>query len=516
MSHPSPVGAGRPAPELAVRGTGPGAVTIGELADGGCALLLFVSEECPTSALALRRLGPLCRDWEAAGLASAAVFEDPLAAAVRVARRLGWTGRVLSQEPPYPTSRAYGLVSVPTAVLVDRAGTVAGTVTGWDQPSLQALVGKAGALLRARLTAPPAAQPLQKPGCASKAALDPELAAAMSAPAGTDDIEEMFERGWTDGLPVVPPTADRVEAMLGGAGGSESLGPVPPALGEATLARVAACAVLAGCRPAYFPVVVAAARAVLDPAFNLRGQAVTTQPAGQLVVVNGPVREAIGLNSGIGALGPGFRANLTIGRALRLLVTLTGQGVPGKLDRATLGHMGKVGFCLAEDEEASPWPPLHAERGFRPDQSVVTVIGCDAPLSVSEHRSRTPEDLAHVLGWAAASAWSTNWWPLEEPQVFVICPEHAEMFRAAGWTKQRLRRFMFEAVRKPAAELRRGETTPFVHAADPAALVPKWASPEAIVLVVAGGEAGRFSAVLGPCSGMGYEIVSREVVPVGR
>jgi hypothetical protein len=282
-------------------------------------------------------------------------------------------------------------------------------------------------------------------------------------------------------------------------------------MGEATLERVAACAVLAGCRPAYFPVVVAAAQAALDPAFNLHGQAVTTQPAGQLVVVNGPVREAIGLNSGMGALGPGFRANLTIGRALRLLVTLTGGGMPGRLDRATQGQMGKVGFCVAENEEVSPWEPLHVERGFRAGQSVVTLIGSDAPLSISDHRSRTPEDLAWILAWAAASAWSTNWWPLEEPSVFVICPEHAGMFRAAGWTKQQLRRFMFDAVHKPAAELRRGETTPFVHAAGPAAQVPKWASPESIVLIVAGGEAGRYSAVLGPCTGMGSQIVSREV-----
>jgi hypothetical protein len=190
--------------------------------------------------------------------------------------------------------------------------------------------------------------------------------------------------------------------------------------------------------------------------------------------------------------------------------------MPGRLDRATQGQMGKVGFCIAEDEEASPWEPLHVERGFRPGQSVVTLIGSDAPLSISDHRSRSPEDLAWVLAWAAASAWSTNWWPLEEPSVFVICPEHAEMFRAAGWAKQQLRRFMFDAVHKPAAELRRGETTPFVHAADPAAQVPKWASPEAIVLIVAGGEAGRYSAVLGPCTGMGSQIVSREVDHRGR
>jgi hypothetical protein len=507
----SRVGARRRAPALSVRGPGPAEVTVAGLAAGGGALLLFVSEECPTSAMALRRLGPLCGAWQEAGLTATAVFEDPLEVAVRVARRLGWQAGVAAEDPPYRTSRAYRLVSVPTAVLVDRAGTIAGAVTGWDHAALVALIGRAGALLGAELAIPEAAGPLLKPGCSSKAAIDPELAAAISVPAGTDDVEEMFERGWTDGLPVVPPTPDRVEAMLGGCDGRVSLGPVPPDMGEATLERVAACAVLAGCRPAYFPVVVAAAQAALDPAFNLHGQAVTTQPAGQLVVVNGPVREAIGLNSGMGALGPGFRANLTIGRALRLLVTLTGGGMPGRLDRATQGQMGKVGFCIAENEEVSPWEPLHVERGFRPGQSVVTLIGSDAPLSISDHRSRTPEDLAWVLAWGAASAWSTNWWPLEEPSVFVICPEHAEMFRAAGWAKQQLRRFMFDAVHKPAAELRRGETTPFVHAAGPATQVPKWASPEAIVLIVAGGEAGRYSAVLGPCTGMGSQIVSREV-----
>jgi len=501
-----------PAPQLSVRGIGPRQVTIGGLTSRGPALLLFVGEECPTSAHALRSLGPLCSAWEDAGFPAAAVFEDPLDVATRVARRLGWTGRTLSQEPPYETSRAYGLVSVPTAVLVDGAGMVAGTVAGWDQSALAALIGQAAALLGAELAVPEPAEPLLKPGCSSKAAIDPALAAAMSAPGGgLDEAEEMFERGWTDGLPVVPPTGERVEAMLGGRDGSVSLGLVPPAMGEATLARVAACAVLAGCRPSYFPVVLAAVEAALDPALNLHGQAVTTQPAGQLIVVNGPVRGAIGLNSGMGALGPGFRANLTIGRALRLVVTLTGGAMPGGLDRATLGHPGKIGFCVAEDEETSPWEPLHVERGFGARQSVVTLIGSDAPQSISDHRSRTPEELAHVLAWAAASTWSTYWWPLAEPSVFVICPEHAQMFRAAGWSKQRLRQFMFDAVHRQAGELRRGETTPFVHAADPAAIVPKWKSPQAIVLLVAGGEAGRYSAVLGPCTGMGSQIVSREV-----
>ena len=225
-SHHSPAGP-HPAPALSVHGTGPGEVTVGALTAGGCALLLFVNEDCPTSAMALRRLGPLCRAWQEAGLTAIAVFEDPLEVAVRVARRLGWTGRVASEDPPYETSRAYELVSVPTAVLVDRAGTIAGTVTGWDHAALVALIGRAGALLGAGLAAPEATEPLLKPGCSSKAAIDPELAAAMSAPAGTDDIEEMFERGWTDGLPVVPPTPDRVEAMLGGCDGRRLPRPRP-------------------------------------------------------------------------------------------------------------------------------------------------------------------------------------------------------------------------------------------------------------------------------------------------
>lgn len=503
---------GLPAPALTVIGTDPRDTNLEDLTGRGCALLVFVSQECPTSMMTLGNLGSFCHAWAQAGLTTTAVFEDPLDVAIRVARRTGWTGRVVAQDPPYETSRAYGLLTVPTIVLVARDGTVAGSVVGWNQTALAGLIEQAGALVGgAALTPPPPVEPTWKPGCSSKAAMDPEVAAAVSRPAASDEMEEMFERGWTDGLPVVPPTKQRVDAMLGGADGSATLGPVPPSMGEATLERVAACAVLAGCRPAYFPVVVAAAKAMLDPAFNLHGQAVTTQPAGQLLVVNGPIRRAIGLNSGMGALGPGSRANLTIGRAARLIVTLLGGAMPGTLDRATLGQMGKLGSCIAEDEESSPWEPLHVERGFEPGQSVVTLIGSDAPHNISDHRSRTPEDLAYILAWAAASAWSTNWWPLAEPSVFVICPEHAEMFRAANWSKGRLREFMFTAVRKPASRLRRGETTPAVVAADPLADVPKWASPDAIVLLVAGGEAGRYSAFLGPCTGMGAQIISREV-----
>ena len=499
------------APTFALPSTTGTPVALDELVATGPAVLVFASEECPTCALALRRLAPVVAPLRDAGIAVAVVFEDPPEVAARVAREARLKALVLAEPAPYDTSRAYGLESLPTTFLIDRDGSVADTVVGWDADALSALVGRACDAVGVTAPEIDGGPPRRKPGCAAKSTYDEQMLALIDAAGADDEMEHMFERGWTDGLPVVPPTRARVDAMLGGRDPHRSLGDVPPAMGEATLERIAACAVLAGCRPDYFPVVLAAVEAALDPAFNLNGQAVTTQPAGQLVIVNGPIRDAIGVHSGMGVLGPGWRANLTIGRALRLVVTLTGGGAPGRLDRSTLGHPGKLGFCIAEDEAGSPWEPLHVERGFSAGDSVVTVVGCDAPLSISDHRATTPEDLAHVLGWAGAATWSPNWWPLGGTSVYVICPEHQAMFAAAGWDKRRLREAMFEAVRRPARELRRGETTPQVHAADPEALITKWDAPEDIVLIAAGGEAGRYSAVLGPCLGMSSEMVSREV-----
>lgn len=493
------------APDFVLPSVRGGPVGLAELRSGGPVVLVFVAEECPTCTLALRRLAPLVAGLDEAGVTLAAVFEDPPEIAARLARTTRFAGRALSEPAPYEVSRAYALEALPTTVLVGADGAELDRRVGWDAPGLQELLTRAGATLEVTRETP-----LVKPGCAAKSTYDADTIALLDA--RDDESEEMFARGWTDGLPVVPPTRERVAAMLGGHDPDWSLGAVAPAMGEATLERVAACAVLAGCRPEYFPVVLAAVDAALDPAFNLNGQAVTTQPSGQLVVVNGPIRHALGMNGGMGALGPGARANLTIGRALRLVITLTGGAVPGGLDRATLGHPGKLGFCIAEDEEASPWEPLHVERGFDAGRSVVTLIASDAPLSISDHRSTGPEELASILGWAGAATWSPNWWPLGANSVYVICPEHRAMFAAAGWTKQRVRGAMFAAVQRPARELQRGETTPFVLASDPDATITKWTSPDEIVLLAAGGEAGRYSALLGPCLGMDAAIVSREVV----
>jgi hypothetical protein len=453
-------------------------------------VLLFVHGDCPTTRLTLSRLAGVSPARELV-----VVAQEPAERAERLAR--GLAARVVADPAPYRESESRGVETVPTALLVED-GEVVDTVVGWDKDGLERLLG-------AEL---PDDEPRRKPGCQARNTYDPAL---LQAALGFDELEDMWERGWTDGLPVVPPTRDRVEAMLGDRDPALSLGPVPPALGEATLERVAACAVLAGCRPEYFPVVVAAVEAALDESFNLNGQAVTTSPPGQVVLVNGPVRRALGLHSGMGALGPGFRPNLTIGRALRLVVTLTGGARPGGLDRATLGHPGKLSFCLAEDEETSPWEPFHVERGFQREASTVTLLAGDAPLSVSDHRSRTSEELAATLAAAAGATWSPFWWPLDARSLFILCPEHAALFAAQGWSKRDVRKAIHEAATRPARELRRGETTAVVLESAPETAIHKWTSPDDVLLVVAGGEAGRFSAVLGPSVGMDAAVVTKEV-----
>jgi hypothetical protein len=284
--------------------------------------------------------------------------------------------------------------------------------------------------------------------------------------------------------------------MLAGRDPSVSLGPVPPGMGEATLERVAACAVLAGCRPEHFAVVEAAVRAMLVPGFNLHGQAVTTQPAGQIAVVNGPVRAAAGLNSRMGALGPGTRANATIGRALRLVVALTGEGMPGRLDRSTLGHPGKFTFCVAEDEEDHPWTPLASERGVPAERSAVTVLAAGSPHQLMNEWTREPRELLETYAATIrANLLTYSIWPGN--YALVIGRQHRDVLVAAGWSKRDIREFVHERARvtrgewcsvgKGAVVGRKGDN---VH--------PALRSPDDLLVVAAGGPAGGFGAVIPP------------------
>jgi len=507
------LGIGERAPDFLLEGAHGGLVSLVELTRGGPALVVFVAEECPTSRMTLERLEALREPFAAAGATLVAVHQDSAETAAQTMRRCGAAYLALVEPAPFRTAEAYGVRTVPTAFLVDEHASVVASIEGWSRDELQVVAEtvarrKPGGPI-GRLSAEP---PAIKPGCGSKNTLDAATVAAMSV-ADFDELEDLFERGWTDGLPVVPPTRERVRRMLDGRSPQRSFGPVPPGMGELTLERLAACAVLAGCKPEYFPVVTAAAEATLEPAFNVHGMTNTTHTAGPVVIVSGPIREQIGMNSGINAMGGWNRANATIGRAIRLMVGLTGRGAPPDLDRSTLGQPGKISFCFAENEEASPWESLAVSRGFAPGESVVTLYCGDAPFSVSDHYSREPDDILYTIAMAGAAVFSPTMFPIAAETVFVIGPEHARSLAGAGWKKRDVAERIVEVTKRQVGDMKRGERGPFVAGLPDDAWLPKWMSPDEVVIVVSGGHAGRFSAVLPPWVGygLGSKMVSKRL-----
>jgi hypothetical protein len=326
-----------------------------------------------------------------------------------------------------------------------------------------------------------------------------------------DPVEMLFSRGVTDGLPVVPPTEERVKRMLAGADRDpqDVIGTVGPNYGRATVEKVAINAVMAGCHPSYFPVVLAAVEALSDEKFNAHALNVTTFSATPLTIVNGPVRQQIGVNCGHNALGHGFRANATIGRTLRLIIMNIGGAKPQQITKATMGHPAQYTFCVGENEEESPWEPLHVEKGFRPEQSTVTLFGGHSPFQINDHASRSAEQLALSIGWTMASVWNHKNFPLFSDTVLIVCPEHAKTFAQDGWSKNDLRQFLFEKIRRPLRELRPGvnggegagvSMVPLRNqSSEPPTddtLYPKFPAPDSLLIIVAGGTAGRFSAAV--------------------
>ena len=320
-----------------------------------------------------------------------------------------------------------------------------------------------------------------------------------------DDLEIWFEKGVSDGLPVIPPTRERVERMLAGTRRErdELLGAMPPNYGRLTVEKAAINAVLAGCRPEYLSVVLTAAECACDPVFNLHGVATSTHFSAPLVLVNGPIRARIGLNSAFGVFGPGYRANATIGRALRLLMINIGGVRPGEISMSTFGHPGRYTYCIGENEEASPWPPYHLGRGFPPDASTVTLFAGDAPHGISDHSSRTALELGGSLGWSMAGLWNSKHFPLYSHTMLVVGPEHARTFADDGWSKEDLARHLYETVRLPYRDLLpdagHGEGTNLRYGATappPEQMISKFPSTEELHVVVAGGTAGRFSVAI--------------------
>ena len=262
--------------------------------------------------------------------------------------------------------------------------------------------------------------------------------------------EFFFAHGWTDGLPVTPPTAYSVAAMVAasGRGAHETIGPIPPRMRTATIEKLAVNAVMAGCRPAYFPVVLAALEAVLDDNIRLYGIQTATNTSSPLIIVNGPIVKELGLNARGNVFGQGNRANATIGRALQLIQRNVGGDIPGETDMATHGHAGKFTFCIAENEDESPWQPLHVERGFKSTDSTVTVIGGSSPQNVFTYGCETgAEILDHLIGALTGLGHNNIIFPTGP--LFALSPEHAQTLARDGYDKQRIKQEMFERARIP-------------------------------------------------------------------
>jgi hypothetical protein len=314
----------------------------------------------------------------------------------------------------------------------------------------------------------------------------------VEVPDDLDAIVDLFEsRRWTDGLPIVPPTVERVEAMVAGARRppGDVVAVLPPGNGAATVEKIAINAVMAGCRPEYMPVLVAAVEALAAPEFNLKAVQVTTNPVAPLAIVNGPAAPRLGFNAGYGCFGPGARANATVGRAIRLLLINVGGGVPGETDMAVAGHPGKYTFCVAENETESPWKPLHVERGFPPDSSTVTVVGISGFIN---SLLATPEQLAEAVTFTGS-----NDYRFGGCSVFSLNPAQAR----TGLDKRALKQAIYERSQKRVRDFERAWLEPRVGELrsldEPDAPVPIARTPDDLIVIVAGaGGAGNHSLVL--------------------
>ncbi|MFQ6028285.1 MAG: hypothetical protein ACE5Q6_12395 [Dehalococcoidia bacterium] len=319
-----------------------------------------------------------------------------------------------------------------------------------------------------------------------------------------DAVERCYELGWTDGLPVLPPTEERVTQFLQYAGrdAAEIVGEIPERRRQISALKVAANAVMAGCLPEYFPVVLAATEAMLDPAFNLVGPSSSLGGSGILLIVNGPVVQQLGINSRGNLFGPGNRANATIGRAIRLILMNAAAAIPGLFDRSVIGHPGKYTFCIAEAETETHWNPLHVERGFSPDQSAVTVFAGESPRQVRS--TGKPEVILYAIADAASSlgtSMSTSGsvgdpqQGVRQGQIVVTIAGNSELWQ--DWTKAQVRDHLRPLIRRSMADLKRadvfaapiedGDEDKYVH------LIPE---PEDILLVFAGGEEANMSSVI--------------------
>jgi hypothetical protein len=451
-------------------------------------LAVVVKRDCPTCVM----VEPVLRQLAKAGRVTIISEDDPAFPA--------GAGPVVDGRD-LKASWELKIETVPTVLRIER-GVETARAVGWHREEWERLT-------RVKGLGPDL--PVQRPGCGSKVT-DPHIADELALRFGNfafksrqveigeheDEHEAAFDRDWSDGLPVVPPTPVRVWRMLQGTrrDPAEILGAMPPDYQPCTVEKVAVNAVLAGCRPEYMPVLIAAVEAVLDDAFCLHGVIATTMFIGPIVIVNGPARKALGLNSGINALGQGNRANSTIGRALQLTIRNVGGGKPGGVDRATLGNPGKLGFCFAEDEESSSWPSLAAERGVPAGRSAVTLYGGYGVTGIIDQVARTPDELTASFAAGLRAVYHPKTYP--GPDAFlVMAPDHHRVYREAGWSKARFKAEIDRLTTVAAESVLTGldGMLPGAPASARGTRLKKFRDG-GFNVVVAGGRAGLFSAIL--------------------
>src|SRR5579883_2774054 len=462
--------------------------------------IAFVKQDCPTCVLAM----PALREIDELAARSGGKLEVHVQDDVTFAKGFSHA----SDDSALAASYRYSIDTVPTLIRL-RDGQEEARVVGWRRSEWQAITG---------IPALGDGLPEHRPGCGSKT-MDPGMPVRLkvkygntglasrriTVPALSDPVETCYERGWSDGLPVVPPTEERVLEMLDGTtrAPQEIIGRIPPNYAECTVEKVAINAVMAGCRPEYMPVVLTAVEAALMPAFGLHGVLATTNAVAPVIMVNGPIARAIGMNAKGNVFGQGNRANATIGRALQLVVRNVGGGRPGEIDRAVFGSPAKYTFCFAEDEEDPRWESYAVSLGYSPQQSTVTVFAGDGNTPIIDHTSRTPEELCRSFAGCLRAVYHPG--HVVQLQAFLaVGGEHQQVFYQAGWSKQRVKDELLKLLMVPIEEVVPGRAglggleewkVPVVDG-----YVPKFATGS-LNIIRAGGSAGKYSAIISSIGG---------------
>jgi len=479
-------------------------------------LLAVLQTDCPTCRLITPYLNKL-----AAGSVPVTGISQDSEEVTRAFTRQMDVRFPLERDPGLDLSKRLEVVTVPTLFVMDEHERVIRQEPGFDKNALNEIAALFG---QAAIATPHDGAPASKPGCTSRhlevltsdapaPALDLHsswgTAASVIELDNSEDPHEYCYRVFGDALPVIPPTRERVDDMLRALESDprEIIGRVPPCYGEATIEKIAANAVMAGCKPELMRVLIPLVRAACDELFNAHGVQATTHFAAPLIVINGPVRQELGFYSRQNVFSNVARANSSLGRALQLILLNLGGSRPDSIDMSALGNPGKFSFCIAENEEENPWEPFHVEAGLSREQSAVSLLACEAPHGVSEHNARTARGVLKSISYALTTVWTYRFCGFFEALV-VLGPEHVRTIHRDGFTKQNVREFLFENTGVPlrcyseddAGEGKQQRGMYREISIDDEPCYQKSRSPDAIRIVVAGGTAGKFSAVLGSWS----------------